>query len=36
MTFACQFGRYRFTGLPFGVAQLVDMFNKKLMRYSKI
>ena len=26
-TFACQFGRYRFTRLPFGVVPVGDMFQ---------
>ena len=30
MMFACQFGRYRYTWLPFGAASAGDMFQRKI------
>ena len=30
MTFACQFGRYRYKQLPFGAAPAGDMFQRKI------
>ena len=30
MTFACQFGRYRYKWLPFGAAPAGDMFHRKI------
>ena len=34
-TFACQFGRYRLTRLPFGVAPAGDMFQQKMDKIFK-
>ena len=33
--FACQFGRYRYKGLPFGAALARDMFHRKIDKISK-
>ena len=33
--FACQFGRYRYTGLPFGDGQAVDMCQRKIAKTLK-